>query len=66
MTMPLFPKALADWTKVIRLVPKADQSAAYHDRGLVHLAVGSYDLAVADFTEGETNQLLQPRRDEPR
>lgn len=46
-----FERALEDCTTLIRLAPREARADAYHERGLVHLAAGSYDLAVADFTE---------------
>jgi uncharacterized ferritin-like protein (DUF455 family) len=54
---------------VAQLSPRPDEMSVnglrLGDRDLTgHTSVE--DRAVADFTEGETNQLLQPRRDEPR
>ena len=44
-----YDRAIADYTEVLRLQPKA--ATAYNNRGLAYYQKREYDRAVADYTE---------------
>jgi tetratricopeptide (TPR) repeat protein len=53
-----YDKAIADFTEVIRLVPKSP--TGYYNRGLSYAKNKDYDKAIADFTEAIR---LDPKND---
>ena len=46
-----FGKAIADYTQLLQLVPRAEQAQAYYDRGWVHRYAEELEQAIADFSE---------------
>jgi Mlc titration factor MtfA (ptsG expression regulator)/Tfp pilus assembly protein PilF len=53
-----FDNALADYTYLIQLAPKAETADAYYERGWVHRENEDLEKAIADFSES-----IQRRRD---